>query len=84
MRRGCCNQGRVVLDPGATLAAPVEANEVFLELPDAAIDGLIADGFLFYRRSPRLVRLVCRFDGEEKDVGVFVTAVARHLEQQRK
>lgn len=33
--------------PGATLAAPVEANEVFLEVPEAAIDGLIADGFLF-------------------------------------
>jgi len=27
---------------------------------------------------------VCRFDGEEKDVDVFVTAVARHLAQQRK
>jgi threonine aldolase len=64
--------------------ARARAWEVFLELREAAIDGLIADGFLFYRRSPRLVRLVCRFDGEEKDVDVFVTAVARHLEQQRK
>jgi hypothetical protein len=38
--------------------ARARAWEVFLELPEAAIDGPIADGFLFYRRSPRLVRLV--------------------------
>ena len=38
--------------PDAKLLAPVEANEVFLELPEAVIDRLIADAFLFYRRGP--------------------------------
>src|SRR5271155_1543972 len=37
--------------PGARLLAPVEVNEIFLELPGAVMDALEADGFGFYRRS---------------------------------
>jgi threonine aldolase len=65
--------------PDAKLLAPVEANEVFLELPEAVIDRLIADAFLFYRRSPRLIRLVCRFDGSDDDADRFIVALRTHL-----
>jgi threonine aldolase len=64
---------------GAKLLAPVEANEIFLELAPAAIDALIRDGFLFYRRSPRLIRLVCRYDGRETDADAFLAAVRKHV-----
>ena len=39
--------------PGARLLAPVEANEIFLELPGAITNALEADGFQFYRRTDR-------------------------------
>ena len=44
------------------LIAPVEANELFLEMPSAIMDALERDGFQFYRRSATLARFVCRFD----------------------
>jgi hypothetical protein len=47
---------------GLQLIAPVEANELFVELPARAIDALETDGFEFYRRSATLARFVCRFD----------------------
>jgi threonine aldolase len=59
--------------------APVEANEVFVELPEGVIDALAADGILFLRRDRRLIRLVCRFDGDEAEVDAFLAALARHL-----
>src|SRR6185369_8504563 len=48
--------------PGLRLVAPVEVNELFLELPGPAMDALERDGFQFYRRSATLARFVCRFD----------------------
>src|SRR6202042_327970 len=41
---------------GVKLVAPVEANEIFLELPPGAMGGLEAEGFQFYRRSATLAR----------------------------
>lgn len=35
--------------PGAHLCHSVEANEIFIQLPEAVIAGLVADGFQFYR-----------------------------------
>ncbi len=61
--------------PGVSLAAPVEANEVFLALPEKKIDHLIGTGFQFLRRGPRLIRLVCRFDGSEADIDNFITTL---------
>jgi threonine aldolase len=61
--------------PEVSLAAPVEANEVFLALPETKIDHLTRNGFQFLRRGPRLIRLVCRFDGSEADVDNFITAL---------
>jgi threonine aldolase len=65
--------------PAARLLAPVEANEIFLELPATAMDALEADGFQFYRRSKSLARFVCRFDTTEAEADAFVAAVHRHL-----
>jgi threonine aldolase len=63
----------------ARLLAPVEANEIFLELPGAAMDALEADGFQFYRRSKTLARFVCRFDATEAEADALVAALRRYL-----
>jgi threonine aldolase len=63
--------------PVARVIAPVEANLVFVELPEAVVAALEAEGFLFFRRGPRLIRLVCRFDGSDEDVDRFLEAVHR-------
>ncbi len=65
--------------PDLRLIAPVEANEIFLELPGAAMDALEADGFQFYRRSRNLARFVCRFDTTEAEADALVAALGRHL-----
>jgi len=63
--------------PGARLQHPTEANEVFIELPEAAIEALAAAGFGFYRwggpASPCL-RLVTAFDTREADVEAFIAS----------
>ena len=67
--------------PGARLAHPVEANEIFVDLPEHAIRGLLADGFQFYRwlgEDRTLLRLVTAFDTREADVAAFIAAVERH------
>jgi threonine aldolase len=65
--------------PATRLLAPVEANEIFLELPGATMDALEADGFQFYRRTKTLARFVCRFDSTEAEADALVAAVRRHL-----
>jgi threonine aldolase len=64
--------------PGLRLVAPVEVNEIFLELPAAAMDALERDGFQFYRRSATLARFVCRFDTSEAEADALVAALRRH------
>ena len=66
---------------GARLAHPVEANEVFVDLPEHAIRGLQADGFQFHRwlgEDQTLLRLVTAFDTREGDVAAFIAAAERH------
>ena len=65
--------------PNARLLAPVEANEIFLEVPGAVMDALEADGFQFYRRTKTLARFVCRFDTTEDEANALVAALRRHL-----
>jgi threonine aldolase len=65
--------------PAARFLAPVEANEIFLQLPSTAMDALEADGFQFYRRSSNLARFVCRFDTTEAEADGLLTALRRHL-----
>ena len=67
--------------PGARLHHPVEANEIFVSLPEPAIAGLEADGFLFYHwpgDDPTLLRLVTSFTTLEADVDALVTRARRH------
>jgi threonine aldolase len=63
---------------GLRLVAPVEANELFLELPAAAMDSLERDGFQFYRRTAALARFVCRFDATAEEADALVAALRRH------
>jgi threonine aldolase len=68
--------------PGARLAYEVEANEIFVRLPERAISGLEEKGFRFYRWSEdeggALLRLVCAFDTEAAHVDAFL-ATARGI-----
>jgi threonine aldolase len=65
--------------PTARLLAPVEANEIFLQLPSSVMDALEADGFQFYRRSKTLARFVCRFDTTEAELDALLEALRHHL-----
>jgi len=62
--------------PGARLAHPCEANEVFVELPEPAIARLTAGGVGFHRWSGRVVRLVCAFDTAAADVEAALALAA--------
>jgi threonine aldolase len=64
--------------PRLRLVAPVEANELFLEMPSAVMDALEQDGFQFYRRSATLARFVCRFDVTDAEADALVAALKRH------
>jgi threonine aldolase len=63
--------------PGLRLVAPVEANEIFLELPGQVMDALERDGFQFYRRGRTMARFVCRFDLTEAEADALVAALRR-------
>jgi threonine aldolase len=60
--------------PGARLRHPVEANEIFVELPDATIDHLFAKGFQFYRWDGTCIRLVTAFNTAPDHVDAFIGA----------
>ncbi len=65
--------------PAARLMAPIEVNEIFLELPSTTMDTLEADAFQFYRRSKTRARFVCRFDTTDAEADALVAALRRHL-----
>lgn len=71
--------------PGARIEYPVEANEVFVTLPEPVILGLEADGVLFYRwpddASAPTIRLVTAFDTAPDQVDAFLASVERHMRQ---
>ncbi len=63
--------------PGVELLYPVEANEIFARLPEAAIAGLLSQGFEFYRwgdPTKSEVRLVTAFNTDPDDVETFLSA----------
>ncbi len=65
---------------GARLRHPVEANEIFVELPEPVIRGLFAAGFLFHRwggETETCVRLVTAFDTAPADVEGFLATAKR-------
>jgi threonine aldolase len=68
--------------PGATLLQPVEANEVFVLLPEETVSGLEGQGFYFYRwplhavGSGVTIRLVTCFATSSAEVDEFIAAAA--------
>jgi threonine aldolase len=70
--------------PGITLCHPVEANEIFVQMPEQVIDNLLADGFQFYRwygDDSTIVRLVTAFNTEKKEIAALVNAIRKYSEQ---
>ncbi len=51
---------------------PVEANEIFMQLPESLIAAALNHGFQFYRWDKSTVRLVTAFNTKEEDVNAFV------------
>ena len=59
----------------ARLLYPVEANEIFIDLPEAVVEALEAAGFLFYRwdrGAGVIVRLVASFNTKPEEVEAFL------------
>ena len=69
--------------PGLRLVQPVEANELFLTMPESLIRSLHAAGFVFYRwmsaagAQDPVVRLVTSFATQPADVDPLVSAAPR-------
>ncbi len=60
---------------GVALVHPVEANELFVRLPETVRSGLEADGFLFHGWGPAdagVVRLVTAWNTDPADVAQLV------------
>jgi threonine aldolase len=63
---------------GIGITAPVQANELFVQMAPAVATALEEDGFLFHRRGPGLGRFVCRWDTSEDEVAALVAGIRRH------
>ncbi len=64
---------------GARILHPVQANEIFVTLPETVLKGLESDGFGFYRwEGEAAIRLVCAFNTDASDVDAFVEAARGH------
>lgn len=57
------------------LLAPVEANELFVDLTSTAMDALERAGIGFFRRGPSLARFVCRWNTSEEEVAALSAAL---------
>lgn len=62
--------------PGTRLITPVEANLVFVTMPEPAIEALAGAGVRFARRRGGIIRLLTRFDGTQAEVTQLI-ALAR-------
>lgn len=72
---------------GAQILHPVEANEVFVNLPEPVIQGLEGDGFRFYRwpdDSAPTLRLVISFSTAPEHIDAFLASAGRHIQQLRR
>ena len=54
--------------PNAKLAAMIDANEVFVDLPETALAGLEAAGVKFFRMGPGRARFVCRWNVQNTEI----------------
>src|SRR5581483_10247851 len=65
----------------ATLDFPVEANEIFVRLPERVLRGLEGDGFAFHRRpapNQQLIRLVTSWNTDPQAIESFLTRARHH------
>jgi threonine aldolase len=65
--------------PGVALLHPVEANELFVLMPESTIDALEKAGFRFYRWEAAegpCIRLVTAFDTEDAAADALIAAIA--------
>lgn len=65
--------------PGVKICHPVQANEIFVQMPEHMIKKLLAKGFQFYRwegEDATTLRLVTAFNTKEEDVDAFIKVVA--------
>jgi threonine aldolase len=67
---------------GVSLVAPVQANMIFLRMPEAGVAALDRGPFRFYKLGNDL-RLVCRHDQETDGIAALVDAVAAALTASR-
>ena len=70
--------------PEVHLCYPVQANELFVKLPNAVIEGLYAEGFQFYRwesEDSSTIRLVTAFSTPPEAVAAFLEATKRQVEK---
>lgn len=68
--------------PGATLVHPVEANEVFVDLPEPAIQAIEKAGFAVYRWNgpgTQRLRLVASWSSREGDAGTLIETARKAL-----
>jgi threonine aldolase len=63
--------------PGIKIVAPVQANELFVDMAPGALSCLEDDGILFQRRGPCLARFVCRWDTSDADVAALTGSIRR-------
>ncbi len=66
---------------GVKIYYPVEVNEIFVQIPEIAIHGLLGEGFKFYRwpGANHILRLVTAFNTKEEDVLRFIQVVKKYL-----
>ena len=68
--------------PGVSLLHPVEANELFVLMPERVIAALEAAGFLFYRwptDGGSCIRLVTAFDTEAAHADGLLAAIRQNV-----
>lgn len=65
--------------PGIHLCHPIDANELFVKLPTSMIEGLMADGFQFYRwEADNQIRLVTAFNTPPEAVDALLESAYRN------
>ncbi|HVE23378.1 MAG TPA: low specificity L-threonine aldolase [Acidocella sp.] len=71
--------------PGMRLIHEVQANELFVSMPEAVVEALLQDGYGFYRwpaqpgMETRIIRLVTAWSTRETDVDGLLAAAKRHV-----
>jgi threonine aldolase len=65
----------------AALLHPVEANEIFVRLPEPVLAGLEQDGFAFHRRphpNRQIIRLVTSWNTPQEAIDSFLARARLH------